>query len=115
MDIRSITKGHPLLYYGQKNTSCRKFTMSGLFRSMTEAMVDFSYGETSTGGAMVTRSGVGAAGGAATAISHRSGASSTIRSAADRSATEMEESDHTFVINREAYFQTSESYSHHQQ
>ena len=81
---------------------------------MTEAMVDFSYGETSTGGAMVTRSGVGA-GGAATAISHRSGASSTIRSAADRSATEMEESDHTFVINREAYFQSSESYSHHHQ
>ena len=77
---------------------------------MTEAMVDFSYGEAS-GGALVTRGG---AGGATTAISQRSGASSTIRSAADRSATEMEESDHTFVINREAYFQSSESYSHQQ-
>jgi len=88
-------------------------------RSMTEAMVDFSYGESSgalvshsSGGAMVgSRGGLA---GPATVVSQRSGASSTMRSAADRSATEMEESDHTFVINREAYFQTSESY-HHQQ
>ena len=90
---------------------------------MTEAMVDFSYGESS--GAMVSHGGAvlasrggmasGAGGaGATTVVSQRSGASSTIRSAADRSATEMEESDHTFVINREAYFQSSESY-HHQQ
>ena len=75
-------------------------------------MVDFSYGEATGGAAIISRGG--GAGGATTAISQRSGASSTIRSAADRSATEMEESDHTFVINREAYFQSSESYSHQQ-
>ena len=69
---------------------------------MTEAMVDFSYGESSAvgGGLMTTEgqvittangghqaSGVMAAGGAAAnmaVMSHRSGASSTLRSAADR-------------------------------
>lgn len=96
---------------GDTKSSPQRSSVTGHeVRSMTEAMVDFSYGEAS-GGAVVTRGG---AGGATTAISQRSGASSTIRSAADRSATEMEESDHTYVINREAYFQSSESYSHQQ-
>ena len=63
---------------------------------MSEVMVDFN---TYASGAV--------------AASHRSGASSTYRSTADRSGTEIVESDH-FVINKEAYFQSSESY-HHQQ
>jgi len=117
---------------GDTKSSPQRSSVTGHeVRSMTEAMVDFSYGESSAvgGGLMTTEgqvistasgghqaSGVMAAGGAAAnmaVMSHRSGASSTLRSAADRSAAEMEE---TFVINREAYFQSSESYSQqHQQ
>jgi len=80
-------------------------------RSIGEVMVDFTTSGYRAGGVSSAGAG-GAVHGTTTAAaaSHRSGASSSYtqaRSTADRSGTEIVESDHTFVINREAYFQSS--------